>query len=195
MRLLLAALFVLGSLTLSYAQRPALTPKQDSSLVFPLIRGSRECGVLPVKDVDFIIDPRQDYKVMLDVTVWSKDSLAAYKMNPGLEEIGRELNLHLYAGVPLTRISMAAAFHGMALRSLLTNEAYRKLNKTDNPNIALVEELQKAGVTLIACGQALSRRGFEKKDLLPGVRLAVSAKTTSSYFQSRGYGIFFVNEE
>jgi intracellular sulfur oxidation DsrE/DsrF family protein len=194
MRILLSALFIFASFA-SYAQRPPLTPQQEASLVFPVIKSSKESGVLPVKDVDFVIDPKQSYKVLLDVTVWSSDSLAAKKIHPGLAEIGRQLNLHVYAGVPQSKVSMVAVFHGLALRALLNDEAYRKVLKTDNPNIGIVEELQNAGVTLIACGQALSRRGFEKKDLLPGVKLAVSAKTTSSYYQSKGYAVFLVNEE
>jgi intracellular sulfur oxidation DsrE/DsrF family protein len=195
MRLSLMSLFVLFFLT-SQAQRPPLTPQQEASLVFPVIKGSKECGVLPVKDVDFVLDAKQKYKVLLDVTVWSSDSLAAVKLHPGLEEVGRQYNLHVYAGVPQKNISMVAVFHGPGLRALLNNEAYKRATKKDaNPNIALVRELQAAGIKLIACGQALTRRGFEKKDLLPGIQVAVSAKTTSSYYQSQGYAVFLVNEE
>jgi intracellular sulfur oxidation DsrE/DsrF family protein len=194
MRISILAFLLFVSIS-TYAQRPPLTPQQEASLVFPVIKSSKESGVLPVKDVDFVIDPKQSYKVLLDVTVWSSDSLAAQKVHPGLAEIGRQLNLHVYAGVPLSKVTMVAVFHGPALRALLNDEAYRKVLKTGNPNLAIVEELQKAGVTLIACGQALTRRGFEKKDLLPGVKLAVSAKTTSSYFQAKGYAVFPVNEE
>ncbi len=178
-----------------FAQRPPLTPAQDSARIYPLIKSSRDCGVFPVEGVDFTIDTRAKYKVLLDVTVWSSDSSASKKMNPGLTEIGRQLNLHIYAGVPLKNINMVAAVHGPALRSLLNNEAYRRVFKTDNPNIALIKELKNAGITLIACGQALFRQKFSKKDLLPDVQLSLSAKTTSSYFQSKGYAVFLVNEE
>jgi intracellular sulfur oxidation DsrE/DsrF family protein len=195
MRLSLSVLFMFV-LSATFAQRPALTPEQEASLVFPVIKGSKECGVLPVKDPDFKLDPKQQYKVLLDVTVWSSDSLAAIKTHPGLEEIGRELNLHVYGGVPKKNLHFVAVFHGPALRALLNNATYKKATKKEvNPNIALVEELQKAGVRFIACGQALARRGFEKSDLLPGVELAVSAKTTSSYFQNQGYALFSVAEE
>lgn len=195
MRSLLVALFALSFLS-THAQRPPLTAEQKASLVFPVIKGTEDAGVLPVKEVDFTIDPKQKYKVLLDVTVWSSDSLAAVKIHPGLAEVGRQYNLHVYAGVPEKNISMVAVFHGPGLRALLNNAAYKRATKKDvNPNIALVEELQKAGIKLIACGQALNRRGFEKKDLLPGVLLAVSAKTTSSYFQAQGYAVFAVNEE
>jgi len=195
MRFMLSALFAFAFF-FAQAQRPPLTAQQEASLVFPVIKGSKECGVLPVKDVDFVLDGKQKYKVLLDVTVWSSDSLAAVKIHPGLAEVGRQYNLHVYAGVPQKNISMVAVFHGLGLRALLNNEAYKKATKKEvNPNIALVQELQAAGIKLIACGQALTRRGFEKKDLLPGVLVAVSAKTTSSYFQSQGYAVFIVNEE
>lgn len=195
MRSLLVTLFAISMLS-AHAQRPPLTAEQKASLVFPVIKGPEDAGVLPVKGVDFTIDPKQKYKVLLDVTVWSADSQAAVKVHPGLAEVGRQYNLHVYAGVPEKNMTMVAVFHGPALRALLNNEAYKRATKKEtNPNVALVEELQKAGIKLIACGQALTRRGFEKKDLLPGVLVSVSAKTTSSYFQSLGYAVFFVNEE
>jgi len=181
---------------MAHAQKPPLTADQKASLLFPVIKGAEDAGVLPVKGVDFVLDPKQKYKVLLDVSVWSADSQAASKIHPGLAEVGRQYNLHVYAGVPEKNISFAAVFHGPGLRALLNNEAYKRATKKDvNPNIALVEELQKAGIKLIACGQAMSRRGFEKKDLLPGVLLSVSAKTTSSYYQSQGYAVFLVDEE
>ena len=195
MRSFLTLLLVCSILSVR-AQRPPLTAEQKASLVFPAIKGFEEVGVLPVKDADFTIDPKRKYNVLLDVTVWSADSLAAMKIHPGLAEVGRQYNLHLYAGVPERNVNMVAVFHGPALRAILNNEAYKRATKREvNPNASLVDQLQKAGIKLIACGQALNRRGFEKKDLLPGVLLSVSAKTTSSYFQSLGYAVFLVNEE
>ena len=43
------------------------------------------------------------------------------------------------------------------------------------------------GATLVLCGQTAGRAGVKKEELLPGVKLAISAMTAFEYLQSQGY--------
>ena len=57
----------------------------------------------------------------------------------------------------------------------------------DNPNRELVESLLGAGVEVIMCGQSSKTRGLPKEDLIPGVKIALSAMTANIQLQNQGY--------
>ncbi len=54
-------------------------------------------------------------------------------------------------------------------------------------NIALIEELQKAGVKFIACGQSMARIGINKEDMVANAKVSLSARTAMSYYETTGY--------
>ena len=77
--------------------------------------------------------------------------------------------------------------HGKATRELLTDVAFQKRFGMDNPNRALVEALIAADVEVILCGQSAAFGGYDKSELLPGVKLALSAMTALVGLQNQGY--------
>lgn len=107
--------------------------------------------------------------------------------NPRLETPARFLNMHADAGVPVERIQLALVVHGPAARDLLTDEAYRKRYGTANPNRALLEALGAAGVQIILCGQTAAFGGYTAEELLPEVKLALSAMTALVSLQDQGF--------
>jgi intracellular sulfur oxidation DsrE/DsrF family protein len=70
---------------------------------------------------------------------------------------------------------------------LLKDEKYMEKYKAKNPNIALIEELQKSGVRFISCGQSMARIGIKKEDMIPDVKVSLAARTAMSYYQTIGY--------
>lgn len=57
-----------------------------------------------------------------------------------------------------------------------------------NPDAKLIEELNAAGVRIVLCSQAAHGRDLTAQDLLPHVRMDVSAITTIAALQMQGYG-------
>ena len=78
--------------------------------------------------------------------------------------------------------------------SIFNNDAYLKKYKKDNPNIKIVNDMMAAGIKFIACGQAMNFLDIKKEQLYPGVKVAVSAKTTVSYFVQQGYMLYDIDE-
>ena len=62
----------------------------------------------------------------------------------------------------------------------MTNEAYQAKHEMDNPNIKLIDQLSKAGVEFMICSQLLG--DIEKADLLPNVKLTLTAQTVLSEY-------------
>ncbi len=161
--------------------------KMESKLEYPLFKSGMFSGVIPVKDPDEIPDPNQDYKLLFELTYNNPDSLSK-EVNAGLVEIERIINLHFASGIPLKRIMPVIIVHGMSLNAIGTNEMYQKKFRTDNPNIAVIHDLiQKAGARFIACGQAMAFFGFKKENLLPEVKVSLTAQTVLSNYQLKGY--------
>jgi hypothetical protein len=58
----------------------------------------------------------------------------------------------------------AVVLYGTALKSILTNDAYRSRYKIDNPNLELIGRLRDAGVDLYICGQSMTFGGTRSKN-------------------------------
>ncbi|MEN9685649.1 MAG: hypothetical protein RLZZ28_1435 [Bacteroidota bacterium] len=162
---------------------------------YPLIKGDPMTGVLPVDEIDAKPDSLQPYKLLFVWTYGTKDTVKAKKINFALTEIGRIVNLHLASGIPLRNMDMVVAVHGLSVFGLENDDAYQKRFHVNNPNRALIKELQDAGVKFIACGQAMGFLEIEKASLLPGVKKALTAQTILSSYQMKGFALFDVNSE
>ena len=69
----------------------------------------------------------------------------------------------------------------------LNNEAYKaRYDGKDNPNIALIHALKLAGVDFRACGQALSARKIESKQVNSDIQIDLWALTTMMNLQRKG---------
>jgi len=59
----------------------------------------------------------------------------------------------------------------------------------ENANAALIKELTENGVEIYLCGQSAAYYGVEKEDLLPNVKMALSAMTAHAILQQKGYTV------
>lgn len=130
-------------------------------------------------------DPSMTYKVVFDVAT------AAPKIdqvNPMLEGITRFVNTLAQYGVPADHRMIAVVFHQGGTDAVLNNEEFKaRHDGHDNPNIAIMEKLKKAGVDLRVCGQAVLARKIDPKTIQPEVQVDLWALTTIVNFQMRGY--------
>lgn len=140
--------------------------------------------VFKVPDSDVALIPNFKYKVFFDIGQATKEP---FNLNRRIESIARFINMHALNGVKLEDMQIAAVFHGAATRDLLTNAAYQKRYDGDNPTAELVNQLIDKGVKFYLCGQSLYFMKLNKTDLIPGVKVALSAMTISTMLQAEGY--------
>jgi intracellular sulfur oxidation DsrE/DsrF family protein len=156
---------------------------------YPLLKGSKWSGVIPVDNPTEIPDPNKEYKLLFELTAKNPDSTAK-EINESLDEVTRILNLHYASGIPAKNIIPVVVIHGPGLVALKTNEAYKKRFKIDNPNLTLISDMEKIGAKFIACGQAMAFFDIKKDELLPEVKITLSAQTVLSNYQSQGYTLY-----
>ena len=154
--------------------------------MYPVINAGENSGVIPVNDPTEIPDPKLDYKFLFELTFLNPDSVAS-EINYGITEVARVINLHVASGVPLKKIFPVIVVHGPALKAFCTNEYYKEKFKIDNPNLKVIAELKKLGATFIACGQAMHFINIKKEDLMPDVKVSLTAQTVISSYQLKGY--------
>jgi intracellular sulfur oxidation DsrE/DsrF family protein len=70
---------------------------------------------------------------------------------------------------------------------VLNNETYKEKYGVDNPNFKLINQLTKAGVDVIICGQTAAYRGMNRDTVNPNVKFALSAMTALLQYQNHGY--------
>jgi intracellular sulfur oxidation DsrE/DsrF family protein len=128
-------------------------------------------------------DRNTDYRVVFNVTTTAGQD----KVNPGLDRVARTVNLFSSAGVPLSRLHFIAVVHGPATPSILDDAHYREKFGVENPNIALISALEKAGVQVVVCGQALAHNKFPGDWVNPQVEITLAAVTDIIMLQQRGY--------
>ncbi|MBL0183169.1 MAG: DsrE family protein [Chitinophagaceae bacterium] len=160
--------------------------RMSASALHPVMNVGEFSGVIPVKDPTEIPDPNLDYKFLFELTSLNPDS-AAKDVDYGLTEVARVINLHVASGIPLKKISVVIVIHGPALKAFGTNAYYKEQFKMDNPNIKVVEELKKLGTKFIACGQAMAFMDVKRENMLPDVRVSITAQTVISSYQLKGY--------
>jgi intracellular sulfur oxidation DsrE/DsrF family protein len=161
--------------------------KMKGILEYPVLKAGDFSGIIPVKDPTEIPDPNIEYKLLFELTTNNPDSIAK-DINNGLTEIVRVINLHVASGIPLKKIIPVIVVHGGALIAITNNAAYQKKYKLDNPNLKTIDELEKkTGAKFIACGQAMAFFEVKKEDLLPEVKISLTAQTVLSHYQLKGY--------
>ena len=112
------------------------------------------------------------------------------KINRTIESAARFINMHVAAGVPEENIHLAIVVHGGAAFDL-TNQAFFAAHKDgrDNTSAAAIAQLQDHGVEFYLCGQSAAAHGITNVDLLPGVKMSLSAMTAHALLQQQGYTI------
>ena len=142
--------------------------------------------VYDVDDADFIPDSDQVLKTIFDIERLQKDPM---EVNPLISSLHRFVNMHVRKGIPLENIHLAFVLHGASSKDALSNEAYHKRYGVDNPNIEYIKALEEIGVHMYICGQSASYAGYEKDNLLPEVKMALSAMTVLTTYQMDGYAM------
>ena len=132
-------------------------------------------------------DPKLRYRVVFSI---SKAAAKPEQVNPSLDKVARYLNLLGEGGVRPQAGDVVAILHGPATAAAMTDAAYAgRTGRAANPNVRLIEALRAAGVTVSVCSQALHGQGIESGDLQAGVRIDVSAMTTITNLQLRGFAL------
>ncbi len=140
-----------------------------------------------VTEVPFSVenpDTKLDYKIVVEV---SSDNPKPESVHEFFEKVGAVVNLHALGGVPANKLHVVMVIHGPAAQYILNNEEYKKKFNTDNPNIPLFKELTDAGVKIFVCGQSLNKRNIAKEAVATDVKPALSAITTLTTYQLKGY--------
>ena len=168
--LVLAALMA----TPAAAQLPAFHPGPVFADVAPIA----------TIDSDMAIPPGAVFKVTYDVTAQSPVGTP----NRAFETAARFINTHVEAGVPEVRINVAYVVHGKAIVDLLNPRAYAARNGGKaNATAALVAKLLAHRVDFYVCGQSAVGQGIAKTDLLPGVKMAISASSAHALLGIQGF--------
>jgi ubiquinone/menaquinone biosynthesis C-methylase UbiE/intracellular sulfur oxidation DsrE/DsrF family protein len=157
------------------------TDSANSSLQFPVIEGFG--GVVAIADA---VDPlRSGMKLVLDVTA---DTKGPEEVSKGLDRAARVLNLYGVSGMLASDVKITVILHGEATKSVLTDAAWEsRFHVGKNPNLPLVESLQKAGVEVLVCGQALGYKKIDRSEVAASVPVAAAAFSVLMNRQVDGY--------
>lgn len=139
-----------------------------------------------VPDPDYPTPLNVPYRVIFDIADAAE---APDGRSTRFETVARFLNMHVKAGVPLENLDVVVAVHGAAGKDLLDHAGYRERHGIENPNAELIQALLGAGVEVALCGQTAASRGLNREELLPGVKLALSAMTHLVTRQNQGYAL------
>ncbi len=145
-------------------------------------------GVEPAKDqpgAHEYPDPKLTYKFVFDLA-GGPDS--PDKVNPGLHGVAEFINTLAKYNVPASHRQLVVVFHQKSTPAILTSDEYKKRNNgIDNPNIALIQAMKKAGVDFRVCGQAVLGNHIDPKTILPEIQLDLWAGMTIPNMMMRGY--------
>src|SRR6478735_3274695 len=142
-----------------------------------------------VTEVPFSVenpDTKLDYKIVVEV---NSDNPKPETVHEFFDKVASVVNLHALGGVPANKLHVVMVIHGPAASFIVNNEAYQKKYGKDNPNIPLFKELVDAGVKIFVCGQSLNKRNIPKETVTPEVKVALSAITTLTTYQLKGYSL------
>lgn len=140
--------------------------------------------IAAVADADLVIPPDMEFRVAFDVGKQSDPG----QINRTLDSAARFINMHVEAGVAKENIHVAVVVHGSAALDLTRHEVYRKLHGgKDNANVDALNALMDNNTEIYLCGQTAAYRGVGKDDLVPGVKLALSAMTAHAWLLQHNY--------
>ena len=147
----------------------------------PVITGF---GAVAKVDSDLKAPTNLDYKVAFDTGTGSPGA-----KSKTLDAAARLMNMLAASGVPLSRIHPAVVVHNNALWDVTTDARYNQQFGSPNPNAELVKALIAKGVPIYVCGQSAAWSDVSKADLIPGVKIALSAMDAHAILDSQGYSL------
>jgi intracellular sulfur oxidation DsrE/DsrF family protein len=112
------------------------------------------------------------------------------KLNNKIDAAARFINMLAASGVPMSRIHVAVIVHSGGLRDILIPAKYAaESDGAENANDKVIRGLIAKGVPVYVCGQSAELSDLHKADLIPGVKMAISAMTVSAELQHQGYAV------
>jgi len=129
-------------------------------------------------------DTEIQYKLVIDLKSGQADK---EKINRGLNNVARMMNLHGLGGVQENNLHVVVVAHDGATETILNNDAYRKKNGVDNPNLPLIEALEAAGANIYVCGQSLLGRRYDHSEVNEKVTIGLSMLTVVTEHMHKGY--------
>ena len=141
-------------------------------------------GAVAKVDPDLALSANLDFKVVFDVKAGTPG-----QKNNGLDSVARFMNMLGASGVPASRIHPAVVIHNKALWDVTTDARYTQEAGGPNPNAELVRKLVAKGVPIYVCGQTLAQSNVAKSELIPGVKVALSAMHAHAILNRQGYSL------
>ena len=141
-------------------------------------------GIFDVPDAVEKPDPSMNYKIVIELWAPADDPK---QIHQSVNNIARLINLHVMGGVPKEKLEIVVAIHGEATYTITDSKTYHKRYKAENPNIEAYQELAKAGVKFVVCGQSLVARQVERATIIPEIKIATSMLTTVTTHQLKGF--------
>ena len=160
---------------------PCVAQENRSGPVFKSIG-----AVYDVPEADFVPDSTQVLKAIFDIERLQDDPA---EVNPLINSLARYINMHVQKGIPLKNIHLSFVLHGASGKDALSNEAYKKRYGVNNPNSAHIKALAEKGVHMFICGQSATYAGYRKSELMPEIKMALSAMTVLTVYQANGYSL------
>ncbi len=174
---------VILALVLPTALRAQAAPLPGQQATGPVIQSAGPS--FKVENPTFEVPKGHVFKAVFVINAGGGDSV---KVNEQLTTIARFYNIHVRHGYDEKNVKAAAVVHGQGFPALLTDSAFAvRYNGKPNPSRKLVEELLQHGAQIVLCGQTAGGRNIRRDELIPGVKVAVSAMTAMNVLQSQGF--------
>lgn len=141
-------------------------------------------GAVAAVDSDLPVPKGTVFKVLFDASAGAGPG----QINRVFDSAARFVNMHVAAGVPIENIHVAILVHGKASLDVLNADASPRLAEGKvNSSAHAVAQLLAHGIDIYLCGQSAAHFGIAKGDLIPGVKMSLSAMTASALLQQQGY--------
>ena len=123
------------------------------------------------------------FKIAFDVG----DGAEKGAQNNHINSLARFINMHVAHGVKPENIQLALVVHGGASVDVLENSFYKARFEKDNKNQSLIKQLLANNTVVYVCGQSATHMKVVPEQLIPGVKMALSAMTAHAQLQQQGY--------
>ena len=141
--------------------------------------------IAPIES-DMPLSKHDRFQVAFDVA----KAAEAGEVNRKFDSVARFINMNAAAGVKPKRIKTALIVHGGAAQDLTQSSIYAENHEgRENANEALIEALLANGTEIYLCGQTAAYYDIKASDLIPGVKMALSAMTAHALLQQDGYSL------
>lgn len=148
----------------------------------PVIEGYGPTFAVP--EGSYNLEAGKKYKIVMDV---AKGPENPAELNRSIDSMARFINMHARHGIDPDDLEIAIVLHGSGARAALNAEAHQENFQVENGTAGLVKALGDKGVKIYLCGQTAGYYGYGEEDLLPEIKMAVSAMTAHIRLQTEGY--------